>query len=99
MRVFPASTLRRSLAALFAATAIGAATLPAAAADVTIAPNATPLPRLAQGYEQASEYGAGYYDNYRPACPDRYYFTCRYDPAGIPHCACWPGLGFYLYRY
>ncbi len=97
MRTFLETGMRLTCAAALAAAAVGLAAipLPAAAADVAIAPNATPLPQLAQTYD----YGDGYYSYYRPACPDRYYYACRPDPNGNPHCACWPGLGYYLFRY
>jgi hypothetical protein len=89
--------MRLRLAASLAAAAAGLAAiaLPAQAADVAVPLNATPLPRLVQG----DDGGGGYhgYRGYRPACPERYYFSCRYDPAGAPHCACWPGFGFFGY--
>jgi hypothetical protein len=83
------------VAAPLAAALIGLALMPrlAAAADVAIAPDATPLPRLAQGYE----YDDGHYGYYRPACPEHYFYTCRHDSVGAPHCACWPDAGLYLF--
>jgi hypothetical protein len=72
---------------------IGLTALPAGAADVTVRLNATPLPR----YVQAEVY-RDYY-TYPPACPARYYYTCRADAIGNQHCACWPGLAYYIFRY
>ena len=71
----------------------GLMTLPASAADVSVRLNATPLPRYAQAGTTIDYY------TYPPACPARYYYTCRADAIGNEHCACWPGIGFYLFRY
>ena len=97
MRAF-VSGMRVSLTTSLAAAAVGLAAIafPARAADVAVPRNATPLPQLVQGYDDGAGY-YGYYGYYRPACPERYYFTCRYDANGIPHCACWPDFGFFGY--
>lgn len=98
MRALRKAGRRLNLTITIAAAAVGlaATALPAAAADIVVTPNATPLPQLAQDYDAGDGYDA-YYGSYRPVCPYRYYYTCRRDPDGIPHCACWPGIGFYLF--
>jgi len=66
-------------------TALVAISAPLHAAPADLAqPKSTPFrPLLRAGY---------YYEGYRPACPDGYYYACRYDPYryGYPHCTCWP---------
>jgi hypothetical protein len=106
MRAFRKPGMRPALTAALAAAAIALAAkpLPAAAADVTIPLNATPVPQLVQGYApqgyvyQAYDFGGRYYDYDRPACPEHYYYTCKYGPYGTPQCTCWPGFGFFGYH-
>jgi hypothetical protein len=85
--------MRANLTASLAAAAIGLGTVLAASAAA--AQDATPRPQVAQSYD----YGGHYYDGYRPACPERYYFACWFDDYGLRHCGCRPGLGYYLFRY
>ena len=70
----------------------------AAPAGGAVAPNATPFTQLAQGYYYGGKYYGSQY-SYRPACPERYYYACGFDPYGREHCGCRPGLGYYLFRY
>lgn len=95
MRVFLATAMGRAATAALTAFAIGAAAMafPAAAADITVTPNATPVPRLARGQDVSVGYSIRV-DEYPPACPYRYFYACRVDFTGIPQCACWPGIGF-----
>ncbi|HEX4409605.1 MAG TPA: hypothetical protein VH206_12610 [Xanthobacteraceae bacterium] len=94
MRGFLNADKHRKIAAALSAAAFGLMTLPASAADVSVRLNATPLPR----YVQAETYG-DYYSYNRPACPARYYYSCRTDAFGNAQCACWPGLAYYIFRY
>ena len=86
----------RTLARVLGAAAVGWCTIsqPAASAGTTIEQNATPLIQLAQG-----QYYGDYYEAYRPACPERYFYACWSDPYGYAHCGCRPGLGYYLFRF
>jgi hypothetical protein len=93
MRALLKTGMRPKLAVSLVTAAIGVAAfaLPATAADVAVPFNATPVPRVVvQQYADSDSY-------YRPVCPYRYAYSCRYDPDGVPHCACWPGLGFFLF--
>jgi hypothetical protein len=97
MRGFIMASKQLKITAALAAVAIGLIPLSAAAADAALRLNATPLPRTAQSQiAQADGYGDSYY---RPACPVRYYYACRSDALGNDHCACWPGLAYYIFRY
>jgi hypothetical protein len=89
--------MRKILTALLASIAVGlgAASLGAAPIGDTARQQVTPLVQLTQGYY----YGGGYYGAYRPACPERYYFACWFDPYGRQQCGCRPGLAYYLFRY
>ncbi len=64
-------------------------------ASAAVAQNATPVTQWVQGYD----YGDYYPGAYRPACPERYYYACWFDPYGYRHCGCRPGLAFYLFRF
>ena len=64
---------------------------PAAAADVAVAPNATPLPQYVQDFGYGDDYYGYYNSYYHPACPKHYYYACHYYPTGVPYCGCWPG--------
>jgi hypothetical protein len=68
--------------AMTAALVVGSGQLHAAPAELT-KPTSTPLRPLLH---------AGYYYGWHPACPEGYYYACRYDPYryGNPYCACWP---------
>jgi len=83
-----------SMASL-AAAVIGLCTASPLASSAAVAQNATRLTQLAQGHD----YGGNYYGAYRPACPERYYYTCWLDSYGYRHCGCRPGFAYYLFRF
>lgn len=92
MRANFMAVMRPAAALSLAATvALAAITQPAAAADATVAP------QPAAGYDHEHYGPYDYYGYYRPACPYRYEYGCRYDAAGNAYCTCWPGAGFYLF--
>jgi hypothetical protein len=66
-----------------------------ASASMAAELNATPIVRLPQGDDSFG----WYYDGYRPACPELYYFTCWADPYGRNHCGCRPGFAYYYFRF
>jgi hypothetical protein len=85
--------MRQVLTAAFAAAAVCFATtsLPAAPAAGPAGQNLTPLTHLAQGdYFGGYTYGfgLGYGQNYIPACPANYHYSCWHDPYGFRHCGC-----------
>jgi hypothetical protein len=85
------------LTALLASAAIGlcTASLSAAPAGTMVQRSFTPHTQLTQSFF----YGDRYYGEYRPACPDRYYYTCWFDQHGNRHCGCRPDLAYYLFRF
>ncbi len=88
--------MRANRTLLLAAAIIGLAAPAQRAAPATMLGegNVASYTRLAGEYY----YGNGYYAH-RPACPYRYYYACWSDPYGRPQCGCWPGIGFYLFRF
>lgn len=78
-------------AAAIAAGTSSSAAVPAGAAAPAAVGNATPLPHLAQGNEYGGyTYGFGWSwgQDYKPACPLNYHYSCWSDPYGYRHCGC-----------